>query len=83
MAQKTNPYHPLWFSNFLLLTGFENQFPLARHAGDGGFQTGAGVTVFCLRPEFAIASATGAAKCFEGFENFQNVLWLGAGELLG
>jgi hypothetical protein len=34
-------------------------------------------------PEFSFASATGAAKCFQGFEDFQNVRWLGAGELFG
>jgi hypothetical protein len=35
------------------------------------------------RPEFAFASAPGAAKRFMGFEDFQNVRWLGAGELFG
>jgi hypothetical protein len=34
-------------------------------------------------PEFSFASATGAAKCFQGFEDFQNVRWLGTGELFG
>jgi hypothetical protein len=34
-------------------------------------------------PEFSFASATGAAKCFQGFEDFQNARWLGAGELFG
>jgi hypothetical protein len=33
------------------------------------------------RPEFPCARAMRAAKYFEGFENFLNVRWLGAGEL--
>jgi hypothetical protein len=34
------------------------------------------------RPEFSPFAAMRAAKGFERFENFQNVHWLGAGELL-
>jgi hypothetical protein len=35
------------------------------------------------RPEFTFASATGAAKRFERFEDFQIVRWLGPGKLFG
>ena len=45
------------------------------------------VTAACEMFQSASRSRDGgdpnAAKCFQGFEDFQNVRWLGAGELFG